>query len=115
MNKIQRNLFAKHLDLAETLAMNAACVEADYEMLQFEAERALAAAVMEYDRSKHCSFEKFATSVIKRALNRMINSNGDEIFSTLSRREKVEKELYFSTGEEVLKAELKIIHKNLTH
>lgn len=115
MNKVQKNLFEKHLDLAETLAFNATCIEADYDMLLPEAERALAKAAMEYDRSKCCPFERFATSVIKRALNRMINSNGDEIFSTLSRREKIEEDLFFSTGEEVLKAELKIIHKSYKH
>lgn len=115
MNKVQKNLFEKHLDLAETLAFNATCIEADYEMLLPEAERALAKAVMEYNKGKHCSFEKYATSVIKRALNRMINGDGDEIFSTLSKREKVEKSLYFASGEEVLKAELKIIHKSLKH
>lgn len=115
MNKQQRKLFEKNIDLAETLAANATCVEADYDELLREAERMLADAVMKYDGKKHGSFEKFATPIIKRALGRIVNSNGNGLFTVAGKREKTEQHLYFARGEEVLKAELKIIHKSFRH
>ncbi len=111
MNKHQRKLFEMNIDLAETLAMNATCVEAEYDELQREAERVLADAVMKYDEKKHGSFEKYATPMIKRALGRIVNSNCNGLFTVVSKREKIESRMYFSSGKEVLKAELKILHK----
>jgi len=111
MNEIQRKLFENNIDLAETLAGNATCAEADYDELLREAERALADAVMKYDQKRHGDFEKYATTVIRQALDRMVYSNGNGIFTIVTKREKEETMLFFGSGEEVLQAELDALHR----
>jgi len=70
-----------NIDLAEVLAMNATCVEAEYDELLREAERVLADAVVKYNADKNGDFEKYATPMIKRALGRIVNSNGNGILT----------------------------------
>lgn len=106
MNEKQKKLFMENIDLAEVLAMNATCVEAGYDELQRESERMLAVAVMNYDSSKNGNFEEYATSIIKRALNRIVNSNGNALFAVHVRRVCDEERDSFSSGEEVLKTEI---------
>jgi len=115
MNKKQRKLFIANIDLAEVLAMNATCAEADYDELLREAERMLADAVMRYDPKKDGKFEKFATQIIKRALDRKINSNGNEIFTVKCRCETTEKVEFYCSGKEVLRAELKRLHRGFNN
>jgi len=91
MNETQKKLYIANVDLAEVLAMNATCVEAEYDELLREAERVLAKAVMQYDDEKHGDFEKYATPLIKSALNRVVNSNVNAMFTVKTKREREEK------------------------
>lgn len=113
MNEKQKKLFMENIDLAEMLAMNATCVEADCDELQRESERMLAVAVMNYDPSKNGMFEEYATSIIKRALNRIVNSNGNALFAVHFRRVCDEERDFFNSGEEVLRVELQNLHKSI--
>jgi len=75
MNQEQKKLFEENIDLAEVLAINATCVEAEYETLESEAMRTLAEVATKYDKAKHGDFEQYATLHIKRVLTKVINSN----------------------------------------
>jgi len=112
MNEVQRKLFEQNIDLAEVLAINATCREAEYDELQREAERALADAVVKYDKTKHGSFETFATKIIQKGLSRIVNRVGNDMFTT-EKNQKPGEESFFTCAEEVIQAELDNLHRQL--
>lgn len=104
LNAEQQRLLADYGYLVDEMACRLMSSDVDYDCFYAEARKAMAKAVTNYVASRHGKFENYARGIIKTALDRYTNSEGNVLFSVNGAGVSANEE-YYNSGREVLRDE----------